>query len=565
MSCQVCCETTSTKIACPCGFTCCRTCIRTYLCGQVSDPHCMSCKLAWGMDFVMSAIGKTYTATDYKKSREVVYAEFEKSQLPHTQDLARAFEKNEAIDRKIQDLIQEKKSFFTYGCTTCHGANFKTMWCKGCSTNDTYRRNVRLLPRYRNEMTFTYEETRERFLMKCLKCKGTNLNENMTCTDCHENYCKDCMRVLTECLADEKCHVELCMCVEYTCDICKGSQYDELIRQYRIEKSVTAPIQKKEFIMHCQVELCPGFLSTQYKCGLCSVYTCSTCFQVKEQDHVCKPDNVATAKLLREETKPCPSCTTRIYKIDGCDQMWCTECKTAFSWKTGQVVNGRIHNPHYYEHLRNTQGFVPREENPCGLPGIGEIRHTIRQFSAQKPRPLVALIENSIYQYYRFLEEIDTRLEGRNPHEAYLVDNRIKYLLKRVDEVKFRRKAFMYAQRSTQFKRHRELMEMLKEVLLSIFHRMYAILKVKESSLVEKWHPIQQLFVEIVNACIYYNDQHAKNMFTTIREDHEVVGMELHTCHLYITKEPTAFADFNTVSWMGTQEKFVYLRFQTIR
>ena len=123
----------------------------------------------------------------------------------------------------------------------------------------------------------------------------------------------------------------------------------------------------------------------------------------------------------------------------------------------------------------------------------------------------------------------------------------------------------MYAQRSTQFKRHRELMEMLKEVLLSIFHRMYAILKVKESSLVEKWHPIQQLFVEIVNACIYYNDQHAKNMFTTIREDHEVVGMELHTCHLYITKEPTAFADFNTVSWMGTQEKFVYLRFQTIR
>jgi hypothetical protein len=242
--------------------------------------------------------------------------------------------------------------------------------------------------------------------------------------------------------------------------------------------------------------------------------------------------------------------------------MWCTECKTAFSWKSGQVVNGRIHNPHYYEHLRNTQGFVPREENPCGLPGIGEIRMTIRQFAHQKPLKLVSLIENSVYQYYRFLEEIDARIEVRNPHEPSLVENRIKYLLKRVDETKFRRKAFMYAQRSTQFKRHKELLEMLKEVLLSIFHRIYALLKVKESSLAEKWTPIQQLFGEIVNACIYYNDQHAKNMFTTIREDHEVVGMELHTCHVYITKEPMSFAEFRPNDWVGTQEKFVYLRFK---
>ena len=96
---------------------------------------------------------------------------------------------------------------------------------------------------------------------------------------------------------------------------------------------------------------------------------------------------------------------------------------------------------------------------------------------------------------------------------------------------------------------------------MSIFHRLYALLKNKESILVEKWTPTQHLFAEIVNACIYYNEQHAKNMFTTIREDREVVGMELHTCHLYITKEPMAFADFRPEAWIGTQEKFVYLRF----
>jgi hypothetical protein len=52
-----------------------------------------------------------------------------------------------------------------------------------------------------------------------------------------------------------------------------------------------------------------------------------------------------------------------------CDQMYCVECHTAFSWQTGAVVNGVIHNPHYYEFLRNQgNGIAPRNAGdvPCG-------------------------------------------------------------------------------------------------------------------------------------------------------------------------------------------------------
>jgi hypothetical protein len=79
----------------------------------------------------------------------------------------------------------------------------------------------------------------------------------------------------------------------------------------------------------------------------------SASMSTEEDDgHVCNPDDVATAELLATDTKPCPQCGTGIFKIDGCDQMWCIECRTAFSWNTGRIESGHVHNPHYFEYQR---------------------------------------------------------------------------------------------------------------------------------------------------------------------------------------------------------------------
>ena len=136
---------------------------------------------------------------------------------------------------------------------------------------------------------------------------------------------------------------------------------------------------KNHFVRACPVDDCRGFLNNRWVCGLCDNKTCRNCHEVikdVEAEHVCDPNNVATAQLLAKDTKPCPQCQTNIFKIDGCDQMWCTQCHTAFSWRTG-AIEKNIHNPHYYEWKRNNGGLEPTAaaEPRAAANGCYEISH----------------------------------------------------------------------------------------------------------------------------------------------------------------------------------------------
>lgn len=114
--------------------------------------------------------------------------------------------------------------------------------------------------------------------------------------------------------------------------------------------------ERAQFIKPCPAEGCKGFLSAAWKCGLCHLWTCPDCHELKgatrDVEHTCDPDKVASARLIASESRPCPKCGVSICKIDGCDQMFCTVCNTGFSWKTGKIVEGVLHNPHYFQWLR---------------------------------------------------------------------------------------------------------------------------------------------------------------------------------------------------------------------
>lgn len=145
---------------------------------------------------------------------------------------------------------------------------------------------------------------------------------------------------------------------------------------YRLHNRPTTT-ERAEFVRACPDSECRGFLSSQWKCGICQKWACPDCHEVKglERDieHTCNPDTLATARLLATDTKPCPKCRTGIFKINGCDQMWCTQCHTAFNWRTGRIESN-VHNPHYFEWLRRNGNAVPR--NPLDNPCNNDLQHT---------------------------------------------------------------------------------------------------------------------------------------------------------------------------------------------
>lgn len=202
------------------------------------------------------------------------------------------------------------------------------------------------------------------------------------------------------------------------------------------------PQERREFVRKCPCEGCKGFLSTAWKCSLCNNFTCPNCLEIKgtdRNDHVCKPENVETAKLLAKDTKPCPGCGEMIHRIEGCAQMW-HWCGTAWNWNTGRIETGVIHNPHFYEWQRKHNGAAnqrPIGDVPCG--GIP----TTQQLS----RPL-AKLGFSVFSAggYNLSEYIQAM---HHLHEVtrrqYMVNNmqdnadlRVRYMLNEITDDRFK-------------------------------------------------------------------------------------------------------------------------------
>lgn len=91
---------------------------------------------------------------------------------------------------------------------------------------------------------------------------------------------------------------------------------------------------------------CTGYLSLlDERCSVCSAEICPDCREEIQPNHICSRETLLSRTEIQKSTRPCPHCRANIYRISGCNQMWCTHCHSAFHWETGKTLLV-FHNPH---------------------------------------------------------------------------------------------------------------------------------------------------------------------------------------------------------------------------
>lgn len=338
MSKQICiiCDEKTTQArttSCPyCAFNPCRTCVRKYVLNE-TEPKCMNCKKVWTRTHQNAILLPSFVNDQLREHLEQVYYEREMALFPATIEII----EDRRITYKLHSeyrLLLEKHSVNTA----------KTRYI-----SSIIRENKKLIE-LNKELPKMYSDVNVAELIQhnnSLKSQYSIEFREQTQDQARINVIQRLLAMYPE---DRK--IVMANYIE-------GADPAEILETLRLtgQMGEAAKRARTHFIRACPIETCRGFLSQQWKCGLCNVFTCNKCNVPKSNteetdEHVCNPDDVATAELLAKDTKPCPRCGTGIFKIDGCDQMWCTECKTAFNWRTGQLETGHFHNPHYFEYQR---------------------------------------------------------------------------------------------------------------------------------------------------------------------------------------------------------------------
>jgi hypothetical protein len=261
---------------------------------------------------------------------------------------------------------------------------------------------------------------------------------------------------------------------------------------------------KKQFVRKCPSVNCKGFLSTRWMCGLCMIKVCPDCHEIigkdqkdeKDAMHKCEPSILANVKSMESNTKPCPNCASLIFRVEGCDQMWCTVCKTPWNWKTGNaIVNGTIHNPHFYEWQRKGGGAgvgnVARQPGDVvcgGLPSYQDML-TVLETSAlnhvdvKGPPKFVSLTDKKqgpktfserFGQIHRAFQEIqDMWLRRYLDQPQNYVNRRLReeYLQNYLDDVTFKRRLQQSEKRAEKLQAIHQILEMLCAAATDIFQR----------------------------------------------------------------------------------------------
>jgi hypothetical protein len=350
--------------ACPyCAAACCRACLATYLLGAGAEPACMQpgCKRPWTREFVDSATTAAFRAGPLKAYREQLCFDRERARLPATQADAERYVAGKRASAAANAALSAAAAL-----VAAHPLSVALAAARAAQKQ-------------------TAAEFRAAKWAYNAASKAHDPSAAAKWAAYHAAYRADGAAIAACAAAEDTAANDADMCVlrahERNCRRAAAAARRPVTTLGADAAAANGPAaSKRTFVRACPSEGCRGFLDTNWVCGLCRASVCRSCHEVlatAAKGHECEPDRVATAALIVQSTRPCPGCGALVSKVSGCDQIWCTQCHTAFSWATGQRETGVVHNPHYYEWLRREAGpgnAIPRAAGDDGGGGCGAER-----------------------------------------------------------------------------------------------------------------------------------------------------------------------------------------------
>ena len=199
----------------------------------------------------------------------------------------------------------------------------------------------------------------ERHHLTCVACLCPVQGLPFTLTLCGHVYCEQCINLHVSVAVREKslpisCIAEGCKEVIVLKDIGRSCHYSREGLSLLLDSAVSLFIaQGGEScpVRHCPTPNCPGiffvsevkYRGQEINCGTCSASICNhcltspyhqgyTCALWKSREHM----DQNTAQWFSENEnlrKMCPGCGIGIEMIDGCFNVYCTNCKTSICFK----------------------------------------------------------------------------------------------------------------------------------------------------------------------------------------------------------------------------------------
>lgn len=496
--CPFCCneEDNSLKISCPhCGYYCCLECAKCYLIKQKVAYVCPNpkCKKEWNPMFIYTNFPKEFIDNDLKKSYAKMYSNIDVQQfLPQFKSYANFCQR---LDKAYKILIDNNINFeeiydnFNYLIYGNEDINFENL-CKDKikskllddiyslvenyiskitlsrifsidykddmytiyliyniiknNTEDIIKRyhifindqftwfmhifnlsspieqqeclvylkdkNYRItqLIKYFKNKSFEenykiIEDTIKRIHINC-KYK-VDSNQQFLIGKCFANFCSGDIYLFKE-------HIICKTCNKIFCPICHVEIYPENIESFNKDN---------------KIELIPNSLYSKYT------------DEQKYSKHICKEEDIETAKQTTINVKNCPNieCRYPIQKDEGCNDMLCSICGTMFNWITGEITKD-TNNPNHFQWLRTNKLIIKKFDQDDD-----QNFDCNKQLNREQCNRIINnFINTDIDKFENFASLLELKVIGDNNDKMDIV--RAKYAFGIIDNSEFSNLIFSY-------------------------------------------------------------------------------------------------------------------------